>query len=474
MGFQFTLRPAPKGKKKSNEGLFRIRLRGYHKSSKPQEHTFPLLIYRNEWDEKRENLKFSKRLVDRIGEDTYEQFSQHLEDIKKRRFLLQLQVKKDEKTLLQAFGELLDKSSKKLVGEFIRKHCPLKNYESTFARVAKHQAVEWSEYTWSYVNAKAIQEWAKSLDGKVSSKSISSYCKMIAAVTSRAQDHGVLSKSFEFPSHLTKDNTLAGERKYRSKEFWPLVVGKSFNKEELTASGFMILSIIWNGNDLTDLLKAKKNSFVNEQGSLYRSFEEATKAIKNKQGVFYSFKRTKTAELGNTFSIYIRITSSVLALIESINELNGIDIYNHEKDLLFPFIKGEAQNWWHNKSCNATLTRLANRPETFGWVNVRSSWLNVATSKGIEKEVRERMQGRVPSGSERNYHNSLAMLERMIEAQRVVCVEFHIAELIKMWLINKESPQRELDARNDQGIEFIRSLMKSLPKPQSGGMEEHF
>jgi len=31
-----------------------------------------------------------------------------------------------------------------------------------------------------------------------------------------------------------------------------------------------------------------------------------------------------------------------------------------------------------------------------------------------------------------------------------------------------------LDARNYQGIEFIRSLMKSLPKPQSGGMEEHF
>lgn len=424
MGFRFDLRPIKRGERVTKHTLFSIRIRARF-NKQTSERTFGPHVLAHEWDDVSKNLKNTKSVRDRLGYQNHEYYRGRFFDMNQKKHSIVHKIKSGEISITKGFDELFSEGSKDLVAPLVRQR-NRKNVESVFKQFAEFQGYNWEEYTWSNVSYDQLVQWANEKLKTNRPATIGSYIKWIGAECNYAKTKGLLPPTFQIPKDF-KSDAKAAERKYRSRKHWLRVIRNARTDMEFVSAGFLLLGLVWCGNDKKNLLDAVKSDLVDSEGETITDYKAAMKMAGSKK-VFYRLVRGKVEKNENNFYTYIILTPSVIELIEEMNKKMGTNLYG-DSNKLFPFVNGSGVNWWHNNNCNNILKTL-NEGTTMPWQSVRTCWANEAIEAKIPIESRYRCQSRTIKGSEQNYRVSKSAIPMLFKAQKEVAIAFDIKRLI--------------------------------------------
>ena len=439
-GFSLTLRTKTKSRFNPTGELKTLILRvssGARGARRPYK-SLGIDLYPNEWDERTQSIRSNAKI--RIGPTTYSAYEKRIESIKSRLYQNYLTLEKGERTVDQAFADVLDMSARDLMWPTILELSNskdeiryFKDYCKVIGKVAEHMI--WTHYT---PNSFVVYVDHLRTTRGVTESTISSYIKTLKKFFNAGQQKGFINQNVSIPKNLTKGYSKAGGRK-RFENFDVLnCIDNAQTTSDLLACSFILLSMHFCGSDRVNWMRLKKDEFYDEDGHAYRA-----------RGLrFVRYKRNKeeqTESIGNSyFSFNSWYIDPLIDVFKSTDKSMGNSNTTYINDFLIGSFTIEptvdtVKSWYKRRRINESLIRL--NPESKRVVNhqnCRSTFEFYGAKAEIDEQTLAFMQGRSIRGSVSHYAVMESRLHQIMKLHEKAMNKFKMNQLTALLFFKAE------------------------------------
>ena len=412
-GFSLTLRNKAKSRFNPTGELKTLVLRvtsGARGSRRPFK-SLGIDLLDSEWDSTTQRLLSST--IARVGEHTFDQYEKRIESIKSKFYENYVALEKGEKSVDQAFADVLDMNARDLIWPTVLEHSSSKNeinyfkdYCAIIGRVPENMA-------WTYFTPNSFQIYVDHLrnNRKVSESTITSYVKTLRKFFREGQRQGFINQNTSIPKNLTQGYSKAGGRKrFEYHDVLECIHNAKTNTDFLSIA-FILLSIHFCGSDRTNWMRLKKNEFYDQDGHEYRG--KGLRFVRYKR-----MKEEKSESIGQTyFSFNQWYIDPLIKLFKHYDKKHTSSNTEYIKDFLIGSFTQEpsvetVKSWYKRRGINECLKSLnPNSKRVVNHQNCRATFEFYGAKAEIPEQTLAFMQGRSIRGSVSHYATMEARLK---------------------------------------------------------------
>ena len=292
-------------------GKLTVRINWAGSDYRPQK-AIGISLLKNEWDPiQRKMLSSAKH---RLGGLLYEQYSRRIREIESKIFENVESLRRGEKSIDQALGDVLGQSPDNRMLEFVEDNMtrkPIAYFKAYcgFMKI-KPEMFKWSQYnpaTFSAYHTYLIEE------RKVSTSTAKSYLKDLKTIFNKGKESKLIASSLEFPQ-IKGSYKFAGESKVFSYRDLAVAIYESKDPMDILGCALILLGIHLGGADLYNIC-ALSPDFYDKEGEEWQQGDEMK---------FIRFKRKKVSDKEGVQSAYVPFGAWYIdQLIDLINKVDG-------------------------------------------------------------------------------------------------------------------------------------------------------
>ena len=439
-GFSLTLRTKAKSRFNPTGELKTVILRvssGIRGARRPFK-SLGIDLYPNEWDELTQSICSNAKI--RIGPSTYSAYEKRIEGIKSRLYHNYVALEKGERTVDQAFADVLDMNAQDLMWPTVVELSNSKDEVRYFKDYCKVIGKVPEHMIWTYYTPNSFGVYVDHLrsDRNVTESTISSYVKTLKKFFAAGQQKGLIGQNVSIAKNLTKGYSKAGGRKRFENLDVLNCIDNAQNASDILACSFILLSMHFCGSDRVNWMQLKNDEFYDEDGHAYR----------NKGLRFVRYKRNKeekTDSIGNSYfplnSWYI---DALIDVFKSTDKSMGNSNTTYINNLLIGSFTMEpsvdtVKSWYKRRRINESLTRL--NPESKRVVNhqnCRSTFEFYGAKAEIDEQTLAFMQGRSIRGSVSHYAVMESRLHQIMTLHEKAMAKFKMNQLTALLFFKAE------------------------------------
>jgi hypothetical protein len=439
-GFSLTLRTKAKSRFNPTGELKTVILRvssGIRGARRPFK-SLGIDLYPNEWDELTQSIRSNAKI--RIGPSTYSAYEKRIEGIKSRLYHNYVALEKGERSVDQAFSDVLDMNAQDLMWPMVQEISSSKDEVRYFKDYCKVIGKVPEHMIWTYFTPNSFGVYVDHLrnERNVTESTITSYVKTLKKFFAAGQQKGLIGQNVSIAKNLTKGYSKAGGRKrFENLDVLNCIV-RAENTTDLLACSFILLSMHFCGSDRVNWMRLKKGEFYDEDGHQFRS--NGLRFVRYKRN-----KEEKTESIGNTYfpfsSWYI---DALVDAFRFADKAMGNASANYINDFLIGSFTIEpsvetVKSWYNRRKINESLTRL--NPESQRVVNhqnCRSTFEFYGAKAGIDEQTLAFMQGRSIRGSVSHYAVMESRLTQVAELHGEAMSKFKMNYLTSLLFFKAE------------------------------------
>ena len=439
-GFSLTLRTKAKSRFNPTGELKTVILRvssGIRGARRPFK-SLGIDLYPNEWDELTQSIRSNAKI--RIGPPTYAAYEKRIEGIKSRLYHNYVALEKGERSVDQAFSDVLDMNAQDLMWPMVQEISSSKDEVRYFKDYCKVIGKVPEHMIWTYYTPNSFGVYVDHLrnERNVTESTISSYVKTLKKFFAAGQQKGLIGQNVSIAKNLTKGYSKAGGRKRFENLDVLNCIDNAQNASDILACSFILLSMHFCGSDRVNWMQLKKDEFYDEDGHAYR----------NKGLRFVRYKRNKeekTDSIGNSYfplnSWYI---DALIDVFKSTDKSMGNSNTTYINNLLIGSFTMEpsvdtVKSWYKRRRINESLTRL--NPESKRVVNhqnCRSTFEFYGAKAEIDEQTLAFMQGRSIRGSVSHYAVMESRLHQIMTLHEKAMAKFKMNQLTALLFFKAE------------------------------------
>lgn len=429
-------------------GKLTIRINWAGSDYRPQK-AIGISLLKNEWDPiQRKMLSSAKH---RLGGLLYEQYSRRIREIESKIFENVESLRRGEKSIDQALGDVLGQSPDNRMLEFVEDNMtrkPIAYFKAYcgFMKI-KPEMFKWSQYnpaTFSAYHTYLIEE------RKVSTSTAKSYLKDLKTIFNKGKESKLIASSLEFPQ-IKGSYKFAGESKVFSYRDLAVAIYESKDPMDILGCALILLGIHLGGADLYNIC-ALSPDFYDKEGEEWQQGDEMK---------FIRFKRKKVSDKEGVQSAYVPFGAWYIdQLIDLINKVDGR--YTNEYLLKITETPTGAESYWKNRGFNGRLKRLVESKNPIRWAGVRATFENYAGSSGMPEDIRFLIQGRTLKGSQAHYATTASRLEIIHEYHTKAMEKFKSNDLARLLMVRASFFGIDVECENVGPKEILGDILVKL------------
>ena len=429
-------------------GKLTVRINWAGSDYRPQK-AIGISLLKNEWDPiQRKMLSSAKH---RLGGLLYEQYSRRIREIESKIFENVESLRRGEKSIDQALGDVLGQSPDNRMLEFVEDNMtrkPIAYFKAYcgFMKI-KPEMFKWSQYnpaTFSAYHTYLIEE------RKVSTSTAKSYLKDLKTIFNKGKESKLIASSLEFPQ-IKGSYKFAGESKVFSYRDLAVAIYESKDPMDILGCALILLGIHLGGADLYNIC-ALSPDFYDKEGEEWQQGDEMK---------FIRFKRKKVSDKEGVQSAYVPFGAWYIdQLIDLINKVDGR--YTNEYLLKLTENPTGAESYWKNRGFNGRLKRLVESKNPIRWAGVRATFENYAGSSGMPEDIRFLIQGRTLKGSQAHYATTASRLEIIHEYHTKAMEKFKSNDLARLLMVRASFFGIDVECENVGPKEILGDILVKL------------
>lgn len=426
-------------------GKLTVRINWAGSDYRPQK-AIGISLLKNEWDPiQRKMLSSAKH---RLGGLLYEQYSRRIREIESKIFENVESLRRGEKSIDQALGDVLGQSPDNRMLEFVEDNMtrkPIAYFKAYcgFMKI-KPEMFKWSQYnpaTFSAYHTYLIEE------RKVSTSTAKSYLKDLKTIFNKGKESKLIASSLEFPQ-IKGSYKFAGESKVFSYRDLAIAIYESKDPMDIIGCALILLGIHLGGADLYNIC-ALSPDFYDKEGEEWQQGDEMK---------FIRFKRKKVSDKEGVQSAYVPFGAWYIdQLIDLINKVDGR--YTNEYLLKLTETPTGAESYWKNRGFNGRLKRLVESKNPIRWAGVRATFENYAGSSGMPEDIRFLIQGRTLKGSQAHYATTASRLEIIHEYHTKAMEKFKSNDLARLLMVRASFFGIDVECENVGPKEILGDIL---------------
>jgi len=431
-------------------GKLTVRINWAGSDYRPQK-AIGIALLKSEWDPiQRKMLSSAKH---RLGGLLYEQYSRRIREIESKIFENIEALRRGEKSIDQALGDVLGQSPENRMLEFVEANMtrkPIAYFKAycAFMKI-KPEMFKWSQYnpaTFSAYHTFLLEE------RKVSISTAKSYLKDLKTIFNKGKEAKLVASSLEFPS-IKGSYKFAGESKVFSYRDLAKAIYESKDQMDILGCALILLGIHLGGADLYNICGLSPD-FYDEEGEEWQEGDEMK---------FIRFKRKKVSDNEGVQSAYVPFGAWYInELIELINKIDG----RYENDYLLKLTEKPtgAESYWKNRGFNGRLNQLVDSKNPIRWSGVRATFENYAGSSGMPEDIRFFIQGRTLKGSQAHYATTSSRLKIIHNYHAKAMDKFKSNLLARLLMVKAFVVGVDVEHDNTSPFEILGDLLEKAPK----------
>ena len=396
-------------------------------------------LFPHEWDSVTLSIKSTAKT--RLGTVIFQQYVHRIETIKSKFYDNMVALENGQKSIDQAFADVLGTNAKDLVMPVLMEHSSNKDEIRYFKDYCKVLGRTPENLVWKFFTPNSLTLYANHLRNErgVEESTISSYFKTFSKLYRIGQERGLISQLAPYPKGLTKGFNTAGGRKRFHFDDMVNCLTNSKTSDDLLACAFILLSIHFCGTDRTNWMRLKNNEWFDENAHEYHGGKFK----------FVRYKRLKEEtheSIGNTyFAMHHWYVEPLINLFRYIDKTKSRNEVEYISDFLIGQFTIEptvdtVKSWYKRRGINKTLSLL--NPDGKREVKhngARATFEFYASKADVDEQTLAFMQGRSIRGSVKHYAVMESRLERIAELHEKAMSKFQMNMLCAILFYQAEA-----------------------------------
>jgi len=386
-------------------------------------------LLENEWDSVTQTLLSTAKV--RVGEATFKQYEKRIESIKAKFYENYVALEKGEKSVDQAFADVLDMNARDLIWPCVIELASSKDEINYFKDYCKVIGRVPENMAWTYYTPNSFQIYVDHLrkQRRVSESTITSYVKTLRKFFREGQRQGFINQNASIPKNLTQGYSKAGGRKrFEYHDVVQCILNANSDRDYL-ACAFILLSIHFCGSDRTNWMRLKKNEFYDQEGHEYRG--SGLRFVRYKR-----LKEEKSESIGQTyFSFNQWYIDPLIELFKTLDKRLGSETAEYIDDFLIgSFTQNPSvdtvKSWYKRRGINERLKELNPKSKRIvNHQNCRATFEFYGAKAEIPEQTLAFMQGRSIRGSVSHYATMEARLGTIADLHQEAMRHFKMNQL---------------------------------------------
>jgi len=431
-------------------GKLTVRINWAGSDYRPQK-AIGIALLKSEWDPiQRKMLSSAKH---RLGGLLYEQYSRRIREIESKIFENIEALRRGEKSIDQALGDVLGQSPENRMLEFVENNMTRKPI-AYFKAYCAFMKIKPEMFKWSQYNPATFNAYHTFLleERKVSTSTAKSYLKDLKTIFNKGKEARLVASSLEFPS-IKGSYKFAGESKVFSYRDLATAIYDSKDPMDILGCALILFGIHLGGADLYNICGLSPE-FYDEEGEVWQEGDKMK---------FIRFKRNKVSDNEGVQSAYVPFSARYIEpLVELINRIDG----RYENDYLLKLTEKPtgAESYWKNRGFNGRLKQLVDSKNPIRWAGVRATFENYAGSSGMPEDIRFLIQGRTLKGSQAHYATTASRLEIIHDYHKKAMGKFKSNDLARLLFIKAFVVGLDVEHENTGPQEILGDILGKAPK----------
>lgn len=426
-------------------GKLTVRINWAGSDYRPQK-AIGISLLKNEWDPiQRKMLSCAKH---RLGGLLYEQYSRRIREIESKIFENVESLRRGEKSIDQALGDVLGQSPDNRMLEFVEENMTRKPI-AYFKAYCGFMRIKPESFKWSQYNPATFIAYHNYLidERKVSTSTAKSYLKDLKTIFNKGKESKLIASSLEFPT-IKGSYKFAGESKVFSYRDLANAIYESKEPLDILGCALILLGIHLGGADLYNIC-ALSPDFYDEEGEEWQEGDRMK---------FIRFKRKKVSDKEGVQSAYVPFGAWYIdQLIDLINKVDGR--YTNEYLLKLTETPAGAESYWKNRGFNGRFKQLVDSKNPIRWAGVRATFENYAGSSGMPEDIRFFIQGRTLKGSQAHYATTASRLEIINDYHSKAMDKFKTNDLARLLMVRASLCGIDVECENISPNEILGDII---------------
>jgi len=431
-------------------GKLTVRINWGGSDYRPQK-AIGIALLKSEWDPIQRKMVSTAR--HRLGGLLYEQYSRRIREIESKIFENIEALRRGEKSIDQALGDVLGQSPENRMLEFVENNMTRKPI-AYFKAYCAFMKIKPEMFKWSQYNPATFNAYHTFLleERKVSTSTAKSYLKDLKTIFNKGKEAKLVASSLEFPS-IKGSYKFAGESKMFSYRDLAIAIYDSKDPMDILGCALILFGIHLGGADLYNICGLSPE-FYDEEGEVWQEGDKMK---------FIRFKRNKVSDNEGVQSAYVPFSARYIEpLVELINKIDG----RYENDYLLKLTEKPtgAESYWKNRGFNGRLKQLVDSKNPIRWAGVRATFENYAGSSGMPEDIRFLIQGRTLKGSQAHYATTASRLEIIHDYHAKAMDKFKSNDLARLLFVKAFAVGVDVEHENTGPQEILGDILGKTPK----------